>query len=67
MRGIQCSFRLEEISTFLRSEVTAASLDGSERAHGRSETVDAWGRAVVDGRALLLEQASLRAVDPRSR
>lgn len=45
---------------FLGSEVVVRSPAGDELARGRFEAVDAWGRAVVGGRALLPEQASLR-------
>ncbi|MBE5023429.1 biotin--[acetyl-CoA-carboxylase] ligase [Olsenella sp. DSM 107455] len=41
-----------------------AAEDGSELARGTFETVDPWGRAVVDGIAYAAEQASLRPLDP---
>ena len=37
-----------------------AAKDGAELARGTFETVDPWGRAVVDGVAYAAEQASLR-------
>lgn len=39
-----------------------AAADGAEVARGVFETVDPWGRAVVDGAAWAAEQASLRPV-----
>lgn len=40
-----------------------AAEDGAELARGTFETVDAWGRAVVDGVAYASELASLRPLD----
>ena len=37
-----------------------AAADGAELAHGALETVDPWGRAVVDGVPYAAERASLR-------